>query len=157
VTGTTTNLSVLGADDTGGSTLTYNWSVTSAPSGATLPSFSVNGTNAAKNTTATFYQAGSYTFQVTITAPPSLTATTTATVTVNQTLTRITVSPPTVTLPGSATQQFTASALDQFGRAMATQPLFVWSILAGGIGSVSSGGMYNAPAAGTGSATVVAT
>jgi hypothetical protein len=156
VSGTTTNLSVLGADDTGESTLTYNWSVTSVPTGATLPSFSANGTNAAKNTTATVYQAGSYTLQVTITDPASLTVTSSVIVTVNATLTRIAVSPPTATLPNSATQQFTASALDQFGKAMATQPAFTWSLQAGGIGSVSSSGLYTAPAAGTGNATVAA-
>src|SRR5262249_54939880 len=59
-----------------------------------------------------------------------------------------------VTLPNSATQQFTAAALDQLGKAMATQPAFTWSLLAGGVGSISSAGMYTAPASGIGSATV---
>jgi len=60
-TGTTTDLSVLGADDGGETHLTYTWAVTAGPSGAT---FGVNGANAAKSTTATFTQAGTYTFQV---------------------------------------------------------------------------------------------
>lgn len=65
VTGTTTTLSVLGADaDTGEASLTYTWAATVVPSGATVPTFSVNGTNAAKTTTVTFAQAGMYTFQV---------------------------------------------------------------------------------------------
>ena len=56
VTGTTTALSVLGADDGGERNLTYQWAATSeAP--ATV-AFSLNGTNAAKNTVATFTQAG---------------------------------------------------------------------------------------------------
>src|SRR2546421_9433537 len=54
-TGTTTDLSVLGADDAGEANLTYTWAVTAGPAGAT---FSANGTNAAKNSTATFTQAG---------------------------------------------------------------------------------------------------
>ena len=53
VTGTTTVLSVLGADDGGESNLTYTWSVTSKPSGASNPTFSLNGINAAKSTTNT--------------------------------------------------------------------------------------------------------
>src|SRR5207245_4343925 len=44
-TGTTTDLTVLGADDGGESHLTYTWAVTSGPTGVT---FSANGTNAAK-------------------------------------------------------------------------------------------------------------
>ena len=67
VTGTTCNLSVLGADDAGESNLTYTWSTTGTPPAAV--SFSTNGSNAAKDTTATFSKAGSYTFQVTITDP----------------------------------------------------------------------------------------
>jgi hypothetical protein len=156
VTGTTTNLSVLGADDDAESTLTYNWAVTSQPSGVTSPSFNINGTNAAKNSTATFYAAGSYTFQVTITDTSSLTVTSSVTVTVNQTRTSIGVSPGRVTLTPGSTQRFTASALDQFGNAMATQPSFTWSIDSGGIGSISSTGLYTAPS-GTGTATVRAT
>ncbi|MCY2990866.1 MAG: dockerin type I domain-containing protein [Planctomycetota bacterium] len=80
VTGTTTNLSVLANDvNTGESSLTYTWSVTT-PSGATTPAFSINGSNAAKNTTATFSQAGTYGFTVTITDPGSLTTTNTVVV-----------------------------------------------------------------------------
>jgi hypothetical protein len=53
-TGTTTALSVLGADDGGEAALTYTWSTTGSPPAAV--SFSANGTNAAKNTTATSHQ-----------------------------------------------------------------------------------------------------
>jgi hypothetical protein len=157
VTGTTTTLSVLGADAAGEASLAYTWSVSSAPAGATLPTFSVNGTNAAKNTTATFYQAGTYTFLVTITDPSGLSVTSSVTVTVNATLTTIAVAPATTNVPDGATQQFTASARDQFGTALAAQPSFVWSLANGSIGSVSAVGMYAAPGSGTGSATVCAT
>ena len=59
VTGTTTGLSVLGADiATGEGSLTYSWAATRVPNGAAAPTFSVNGSNAAQNTTATFSAAG---------------------------------------------------------------------------------------------------
>jgi hypothetical protein len=92
------------------------------PSGATPPTYSVNGTNAAQNITATFYAAGSYTFQVTITDSGGLTATSSVTVTVNQTLTSIAVTPGSTSLADGGSQQFTATAKDQFGKAMSTQP-----------------------------------
>jgi hypothetical protein len=56
VNGGTTRLSVLGADPIG-ETLTYTWSLTSAPSGAD-PVFSDNGSAAAHDTTVTFNEAG---------------------------------------------------------------------------------------------------
>ena len=152
VTGTTTNLSVLGADDTGESRLTYTWSLQSGPTGAPNPSFSANGTNAAKNTTATFYQAGAYIFQVIITDPSGLTATSSVSVTVNQTATTLTMSPGSVTLSDGAAQQFTATALDQFGKVLVSQPAIAWSFT--GLGSLSGTGMYSAPSSGTGSATI---
>jgi hypothetical protein len=60
-----TALSVLGADDGGESNLRYTWSVVGTPPGSV--SFSINGTNAAKNTTATFGAYGTYNLLVTIT------------------------------------------------------------------------------------------
>jgi hypothetical protein len=156
VTGTTTSLSVLGADDTGEANLAYTWSGTSQPAGATIPSFSVNGTNAAKNSTATFYQAGNYTFLATITDPGGLTASSSVTVTVNPTCTTIAVSPASMTMPDGSKQQFAATALDQFGNALASQPSFTWSLASGSLGSVNSTGLYTAPNSGDGSATVCA-
>ena len=131
MTGTTCNLSVLGADDTGESNLTYTWSTTGTPPAAV--SFSANGSNAAKNTTATFSKAGNYSFQVTITDPSGLTATSSVNVTVNQTFTAITVSPASVNLNAGGTQQYTATAKDQFGTALASQPTFTWATTAGTI------------------------
>jgi hypothetical protein len=53
------------------------------------------------------------------------------------------------------TQQFTASAKDQFGHAMTAS--VTWS-LTSGIGGINlNSGLYTAPASGTGSATVKAT
>jgi autotransporter-associated beta strand protein len=151
VTGTTTALSVLGAYAGGESNLTYTWATTGTPPAAVT--FSVNGTNAAKNSTATFTKAGSYSFQVTI-SDGSLSTTSSVSVTVNQTLTSITVSPSTTSINEDQTAQFAATAKDQFGNALTTQPSFTWSVPTG-IGSVSSAGLYTAPAS-TGSATVKA-
>ena len=71
VSGVTASLSVLGAGDGGEPNLTYTWSCT-GPEGVT---FSVNGPNRAKNTSATFKNAGRYTFKVTIADAGGLTAT----------------------------------------------------------------------------------
>ena len=66
---TTTNLSVLGADSGGESTLTYTWAATTVPSGARRrPSASTAATRR-QDTTATFSTAGTYVFTVTITDP----------------------------------------------------------------------------------------
>ena len=149
VTGTTTALSALGADDGGEANLIYTWTTTGTPPAAV--SFSANGTNAAKNSTATFTKAGTYNFLVTI-SDGSNSTTSGVSVVVNQTLTSIVVTPATVTLNGSGTQQFTANGLDQFANAMASQPAVTWSV-ASGVGSIDNAGFYTAPPS-TGSATV---
>src|SRR5262249_23548271 len=64
VSGTTAALSVLGADDGGEANLTYSWTTSGTPLAPV--SFSVNGTNAAKNTVAIFSKAGTYSFVVTV-------------------------------------------------------------------------------------------
>jgi hypothetical protein len=158
VTGTSGTLSALGAyAGTGGAaSLTYTWAETSGPAAAT---FSSNGTNAAKNTTVTFTQAGTYAFTVTITSPIGTSTTSSVTITVNQTLTSIAVTPgPTLTInpPLPVTQQFTATALDQFGNALSTQPVITWGLASGSVGSVSdTGGLYHSGKV-AGSATVKA-
>src|SRR5262249_9920315 len=68
VQGNATNLSVLGSIPDGENTLKYTWSLASGPAGVNV-TFGANGTNAAKNTTATFdtLKPGTYVFRVTIT------------------------------------------------------------------------------------------
>jgi hypothetical protein len=149
VTGVTTNLSVLGADAGGEANLTYTWTATSAPAPV---SFSANATNAAKNTVATFGTAGTYTFLATITNAGGYFATSSVTVTVAATVTNIVVTPGTPTVPGSGTQQFTASSTDQFDQPLATPPAFAWTA---SVGTITSAGVFNAPAA-AGSVTVSA-
>jgi subtilase family serine protease len=152
VTGTTTNLSVRGGDYYNTPALTYTWSVVSAPSGAAAPTFSVNGSNAAQNTTVTFQNAGFYTFQVTITNIYGLSTTSDVSVFVNQTLSGLSVTPASGSVYNNASLQFTATALDQFGHAMSTQPTWTWSLA--GSGSLSNGGQYTAPSSGSGTVTV---
>jgi hypothetical protein len=155
VTGTTTALSVLGSDSGGQSSLTYTWAATALPTGAAAPSFSVNGTNAAQNTTATFSAAGTYTLQATITDTGGLTVISSVSVTVNQTLASVTVTPASAGLNENQTESFAATGYDQFGKAMTSQPAFTWSRT--GIGSINgSSGVYTAPGS-AGSATVTAT
>src|SRR5262249_52208318 len=140
--GTTMALSVLGADPVDPeSALSYIWAATAVPPGAVAPSFSVNGTNAAKDTTASFAAAGNYIFQVTITDSAGLTATSIANVTVNQTLTSIAVAPPAATVPDGGTLQFAAVAHDQFGQALSAQPSFTWSLAPGGLGAIDPTGL----------------
>ncbi|MFM7243875.1 MAG: fibronectin type III domain-containing protein [Planctomycetaceae bacterium] len=140
VTGQTTTVSVAGADDHAESNLTYEWSA----SGPAAVTFGAAGTNAAKSTTATFTKAGAYILTATITDTGGLTVTSAVNVTVAQTLTSIDVTPTTATIPASTTQQFAAVARDQFGAALATQPTLTWSATGGG--TVSTGGLFTAPA-----------
>jgi PKD repeat protein len=141
---------VLGADDGGEANLVYTWAVQGSPPAAV--SFSANGTNAAKNTTATFTAAGTYNVVVTLRDAGGQTIQSTFAVVVNQTITSISVSPESVAVDANSTQQFAATAADQFGNPLAVQPAFTWSIGAGGVGTVNSTGLYQAPAAGGGAA-----
>src|SRR5205823_3286874 len=97
VNANSTTLSVLGADDQGEANLKYTWSATTIPSGAAAPTFTANGTNAAKDNTATFYKSGSYQFQVTITDPSGLSVTSSVSVDVSLPV------PPTIATPAAAT------------------------------------------------------
>ena len=85
VTGTTTALSVLGADDAGESNLTYTWATTrhAAGGGELLGQRQQCGQEHHGHLHA---RPGSYTFQVTITDAGGLSTTSSVDVTVNQTL-----------------------------------------------------------------------
>src|SRR5207253_3343025 len=124
VAGTTTNLSVLGADDTGEGNLVYTWATAGTPPAAVI--FSGNGTNADKNVVATFAKAGNYSFQVTMMDPGSLTTTTSLNVTVTQTVTSLTISPTSATVAVGEKVQFTATAFDQFKIPISPQPPCDW-------------------------------
>jgi hypothetical protein len=140
VTGTTDTLSVLGAIPDGGneSALTYTWSVISGPGGA---AFSADGTNAAKNTTVTFTAAGTYTLQATIHNGP-YSATSSVQVTVGQTPMEIKVAPPASDVLSGGSEQFTATAADQFGQAM--DATFDWSVGDPTLGTIGNSGLFTA-------------
>jgi hypothetical protein len=146
VTGTTSQLAVV-ASDPGGFGLNYSWSVSSGPSGVSFTN------SAASSTGANFTQAGSYVFKVTVTDTQGASSSATVNVTVSQTVTSITVSPASATVADGATKQFSATAFDQFGHALTTQPTFAWSLASGG-SNISSTGLYTAPSSGTGTDTV---
>jgi C1A family cysteine protease len=152
-TGTTCNLSVLGADDNGEQNLTYSWSTTGTPPAAV--SFGANNSNSAKNTVATFTKAGSYSFLVTIKDAKTQQVTSSVTVSVNQTPASITVTPSSASVAATSTQQFSAAAKDQFGAAFATQPSYTWTVSGGG--TISAGGLFTAGSAAGGPYTVTAT
>src|SRR5262249_10654780 len=148
-TSTTTNLSVLGADATGESNLTYSWATTGSPPAPV--NFSINGTNAAKNAIATFTKAGNYSFLVTITNSGGLSVTSSVSVPVQLATAKITVPPNSATVVPSGTQQFSATGYDQFGVAMSPQPTFIWST---SVGSIDSSGLLTAQSThGSGSVT----
>jgi hypothetical protein len=151
VTASTSALSVLGADDGGEGTLTYTWAMVTGP---VSPAFSVNGTNAAKNSTATFTRAGTYLLRAVIRDAGNQTVTSDVNVTVNQTLTLITVTPATASIQVNTTQQFSANALDQFSQPMTPQPAFAWSVTGGG--TISASGLFSAGATAGGPHTVTA-
>ena len=148
--GTTTALNATASDPNQGGTITsYAWSVQSGPSGVTF----VSG-NTGSSVTAQFVQAGTYTFLVSVTDSLGATGSSTVTVSVQQALTSITVSPSTATVADGTSKQFTATAFDQFGKAMTTQPTFTWTIDSPAGDTISSTGLYTAPASEHGTASV---
>lgn len=147
VTGTAVNLSVLGQESGSNSGLTYTWS-SSGPASVAFAN------NSANKTTATFSQAGTYTLTAAIT-DGIRTVTSSVTVTVKQTETTIDLSPTTDNVVDGTTGQFSATALDQFGNPLAKQPTFLWSLKAGGIGTINQKGLYTAPMTKIGAATIL--
>jgi chitodextrinase len=137
-TTTFASLSVAGADDGGEATLAYTWSAT----GPAPVTFSTNGTNASKYTTANFTKEGTYNFTVTVTDMGGLTASSSVTIAVTQTPKSVTVSPSSVSLATGASQQFTAILYDQFAKIYSPQPSFTWNVTGGG--SVSNSGLFTA-------------
>ena len=148
VTSTSAQLSVFGSDGGSDANLIYTWSLASGPSGAAAPTFAANGSNAAKNTSATFHQAGSYTFVATIAdfSDGLSTVSNPVTVTIAQALTGIQVTPGTANVAVGATQQFAVAGIDQFGLSdNAGVGKVSWSMT--GAGSINAAsGLYAAPA-----------
>ncbi|MGQ0507523.1 MAG: PKD domain-containing protein [Myxococcaceae bacterium] len=140
-TGKTIALSVLGADDSPESTLTYTWSAT-GPGSAT---FTPNGTNAAKATSGTFTMPGTYKVTATLTDPTNLTSTSVTEVNIGTVLSAIVITPDEVGVPPGTTQQFTAQGKDQFGGLIAELAGVTWSVTPGGGVINATTGFYRAP------------
>jgi hypothetical protein len=152
VTGSQTALSVLGSDDHGEAALSYTWLTVGTPPAPVT--FSDNGTNSAKNTVASFTRAGTYQFQVIIQDGRGQTNTSFVAVSVNPTIAALVVAPASATVATGGSQQFTASARDQFGDPLATQPAVSWSVSGGG--SISGSGLFTAGGSAGGPFTVTA-
>lgn len=141
VTGTSTIVSVLGADNGGEANLTYTWDLTGTPPQPVI--FGINGTNASKTTTASFSRAGSYSLRVTIKDTGSLFVTSTVNVAVQQTIATISIKPDYQRILINTKQQFIATAdSDQFGKPVSPQPSFAWSVSGGG--TINNNGLFSA-------------
>ncbi len=123
------SLSVLGASQYSPGTLTYTWATIGTPPAPVT--FSTNGNNSASNVTASFFRAGGYSFQVTITDPAGNSVTSNVDVTVGQVATTLTVSPGTGAVVPNGSLQFSAAASDQFGNPYAAAPVS-WAVSGGG-------------------------
>lgn len=97
VAGTTTTLSILGADDGGAANLMYTWT----SSGPAPVLYSANGTNAASTSVVTFTMSGTYNFTATITDAGGLSVTSSTSVAV--TVPPPPNQPPTVATAATAT------------------------------------------------------
>jgi hypothetical protein len=98
VSGSSTQLTVLGADDGGEAALSYAWATTGVPPAAVA--FSANNSNAAKNSTATFTKSGNYAIQATISDVGTLAVTSSLAVEVN--IPPVNTVPPQVIVSGFA-------------------------------------------------------
>lgn len=152
VVGTMTLLTVRATDDAGEASLRYDWSTLVAPMPVV---FSANGTNAAKDTTATFSRAGDYDFLVTITDTSGNVITSVVRVTVEVTPTTVTVSPTSASVAVNDTEPFMASIDDQFGDLVTPLPPVSWRVSGGG--TIDSAGLFTAGTAAGGPFTVTAT
>jgi hypothetical protein len=144
VSGSTTALSVLGAADEGESGLTYTWSLQKQPGGAKTPTFSANGTNAAKSVNATFFKAGFYRFRCTIENAFGERTISDVEVTVDQVLTSVRMTPHAQTVRSGATIDYNATAHDQFGHRMRSNPAPVFALTEGSGQIDSATGIFTA-------------
>lgn len=65
------------------------------------------------------------------------------------TLTSVKISPANISVPSGTTQQFTATAFDQFGAPLSPQPVITWSSNNDPIGTVDANGLFTAISEGT--------
>ena len=134
VTGTTTHLSA-NAQSSASGPITYLWNFTGKAPVIQNPS--------SGDTDVSFPSAGTYSFTVTVRDSQGLQLVAPVTVTVVQTITRITVSPSPIAMLVGSQKDFTAGAVDQWGISVATS--FTWSATAGIVTSLdATHGRYQA-------------
>ncbi len=95
-------------------------------------SFSDNGDATADDITATFSAAGTYCLYVTVTNANGLSVSSDVTYSVSSVFTSIGIASTSPAPAASGTQPFTATADDQFGNALASQPSFTWNVTGSG-------------------------
>ncbi len=145
VRGREIGVSVTATDDGGAANLTYTWSA--ASTGGEPVGFLPNATNGARLGTAYFEGPGDYLLTVTVRDAQGLAVASSVNVRVLATADAIGVSPAVASLVYGGSQTFSATVLDQFGDPLASQPgSFIWT--ASGGGTITSGGLYTATAAG---------
>lgn len=154
VTTTSVALSALGADDGGEASLTYTWSATY--DWPVPVYFSENGTNAAKNTVATFSRAGTYRMQVSIADANGASVTDTLTVQVAEIPTTLRIEPENRTVFAGSTSIFIYGVYDQFGFYILPRPEGAVFTVSGG-GTMTSNGFFTAQVDAGGPFTVTAT
>jgi hypothetical protein len=135
VRGTTSTLTIQADDDLGENNLTYRWYQVNGPAGGRI-SFSVNGTNESKQTTATFNKAGVYTIQVRVQDSDGMFRTSDLRINVIASVTNLKVFssngleiPPEVTVAGKSAN-IIIRGFDQFGDVMSALPNASWNRVA---------------------------
>jgi hypothetical protein len=139
VPGTTATVSVLGGPAAAEAGFLYTWTMVSGPAGGAV-SFSPNGSHAARDATATFTTAGTFSVQVVIASTGGSVVSGPISITAVPTVTSVVVFGPALVGVG-ATVSFNARVEDQFANAMANQPSFSWTASGG---MVSPSGLYTA-------------
>ncbi|MGO8672686.1 MAG: PKD domain-containing protein [Capsulimonadaceae bacterium] len=146
VTGNSTSLTVVAAENGSSAGLSVQWTQTSGSTAQiTSPTSST--------TLVTFSTAGACTFGVVVTDPAGMSASASVAVSVTQTATSVAISPATATVALGATRAFTSSVTDQFGAPDSTAA--TWSIVSG-LGSIDTTGLFHAGSV-PGTSTVQAT
>jgi hypothetical protein len=115
-----------------------------AASVAAEPIFSDNNSNSADDVTATFFKAGHYLLNCTVTDQNSLSTTSQVLVDVTQTATSLRLSPHARIIHRGGTQQNVGGVYDQFGKPMASQPRIRWFIQQGPGEIDTNSGFYTA-------------
>ncbi|MCO6045861.1 CotH kinase family protein [Aeoliella sp. ICT_H6.2] len=139
VTGYSTDLSVLGAGPARESDLSYTW-YASGPAEVILSS---NGGNGAKNTTATFSEAGEYLFTAIIEDTNGVATSSAVQVTVEQVVAGVAIFPSDTLIATGTSMQLAAYDVDQFGSPIELTANPEWSIVGSG-GNVDMAGKITA-------------